>query len=52
MVNQATFTKRTAKSGAGLLVWIPKDVAGLLRLSESDIVEITLKKLGRGETGS
>ena len=48
-MTEATFTKRVAKSGRGLLLWIPKDVADYLELAEDSTVEIKIKKLKKGE---
>ncbi len=43
---EVVFTKRVAKSGRGLLVWIPKDVSDFMRLDGDSVVEIKIKKLG------
>lgn len=43
---EVIFTKRVAKSGRGLLVWIPKDVSDFMALDEDSVVEIKIKKLG------
>ena len=42
---ELTFTKRVAKSGRGMLVWIPKDVSDYLAMDENSVVEIKIRKL-------
>ncbi len=49
MTTEAVFTKRVARSGTGLLVWVPKDIAVLLQLSKADIVQIRMRRLSRGD---
>ena len=48
-LEELTFTKRVAKSGRGLLVWIPKDVSDYLEMNEDSVVEIKIKKLKGGK---
>ena len=48
-LEELTFTKRVAKSGRGLLVWIPKDVSDYLKMNEDSVVEIKIKKLKGGK---
>ena len=51
MTDSATFTKRVGRSRQNYVVWIPKDVAMLLRLKSGVILEIRIRKL-RGDVAS
>lgn len=45
-VAELTFVKKAARSGRGLLLWIPKDVSDFLSLDSSSYCEVRLKLLG------
>ena len=51
MTSTATFTKRVALSRNSFVVWIPRDVARLLRLTPQDTLEVRVTKIG-GEAQS
>ena len=51
MTSSATFTKRVALSRNSFVVWIPRDVARLLRLTPQDTLEVKVTKIG-GEAQS
>ena len=51
MTRGATFTKRVGKSRLNYVIWIPKDVATLLRLKSGAILEVRIRKL-RGDEAS
>lgn len=52
MTNRVIFTKKVTKSGAGLLIWIPKDIETLMGLKASDVVHIQLTNLTPGDPSS
>ena len=52
MTNSATFTKRVALSRNSFVIWIPRDVARLLRLTPQDTLEVKVDKIDGGETPS
>ena len=50
MTQSATFTKRVGKSRLNYVIWIPRDVAMLLRLRNGAILEVRIRKLRGDET--